>query len=121
MAHLASVAAVTHRFDEAGAWMAQALLADPLDVGVNMNLGDPMMLQRRWAEAATAQQRALELAPTHRPSQLRPAWVLAPTFEALHGDLRFEALAALPPPPLGGQVQRGFGADERLTAKAPTG
>jgi hypothetical protein len=47
--------------------------------------------------------------------------VLAPAFEALHGDLRFEALAALLPLALGGQVQRGFGADERLTAKAPTG
>lgn len=83
MVQLASVAAVTHRFDEAGAWMAQALLVDPLDVGVNMNLGDHMMLQRRWADAVQALQRALELAPTHRPSQLRLAWALALDGQAL--------------------------------------
>lgn len=77
MVQLASVAAVRGRFDEARAWIEQALLVDPLDVGVNMNLGDHLILQRRPADAVQALQRALALAPAHRPSQLRLAWALA--------------------------------------------
>ena len=77
MVQLASVAAVRHEFDEARAWIEQALLVDPLDVGVNMNLGDHMILQRRPAEAVLAFDRALELAPGHRPSRLRAAWAVA--------------------------------------------
>ncbi|MCZ2095380.1 MAG: winged helix-turn-helix domain-containing protein [Anaerolineae bacterium] len=94
MVQLASVSAVTHRFEEAHAWIGQALLVDPLDVGVNMNLGDQMMLQRRWAEAVHAFRRTLELAPGHRPTQLRLAWALAQEGQA--GAAR-DALAACGP------------------------
>jgi TolB-like protein len=56
MVQLASVAAVRGRFDEARAWIEQALLVDPLDVGVNMNLGDHLILQRCHADAVQALQ-----------------------------------------------------------------
>ncbi len=94
MVQFASVAAVTHRFDEAAAWIGHAVLLDPLDVGVNMNLGDHMMLQRRWPQAVQALQRALELAPGHRPSQLRLAWALAQDGQ---GGAARDALAACGP------------------------
>ena len=74
---LANVCAVRHDFDAASAWVEQALLLDPLDVGINMNLGDHMILQRRYADALQALRRALEVAPDHRPSRLRSCWALA--------------------------------------------
>lgn len=77
MVQMANVAAVRHEFAEAGAWIGQALLVDPLDVGVNMNLGDHMILQRRYADAVRALRQALDIAPSHRPSRLRLAWALA--------------------------------------------
>ncbi|MEJ6003503.1 winged helix-turn-helix domain-containing protein [Paucibacter soli] len=94
MVQLASVALVRHQFDEARAWIEQALLVDPLDVGVNMNFGDHMILQRRYGDAAVALQRALELAPSHRPSRLRLAWALALAGQA---DAAARALAACGP------------------------
>ncbi len=77
MVQMASVAAVRHQFGEASAWIEQALLVDPLDVGVNMNVGDHMILQRRHADAAAALRRGLQIVPGHRPSRLRLAWALA--------------------------------------------
>ncbi len=94
MVQLASVAAVRHQFDEARAWIEQALLVDPLDVGVNMNFGDHMILQRRYDDAVAALQRALELAPGHRPSLLRLTWALALAGRA---DAAAAALAACSP------------------------
>jgi len=91
MVLLASLSAVRHRFAEASAWIGQALLVDPLDVGTNMNLGDHMILQRRWSDAVGALRRALELAPGHRPSQFRLAWALA---LGSRGDAARETLAA---------------------------
>lgn len=77
MLSMANVWAVRGRFDEATAWLEQALLVDPLDVGINMNLGDHMILQRRYEAAAQALRQALQLQPRHRPSQLRLCWALA--------------------------------------------
>jgi tetratricopeptide (TPR) repeat protein len=77
MVSLANVSAVRRQFDEAGAWMDQALLVDPLDVGVNMNAGDHFILRRRYADAVRALQEALRLAPDHRPCKLRLSWALA--------------------------------------------
>ncbi len=94
MIQLASAYAVRRQFAEASAWIEQALLVDPLDVGVNMNLGDHMMLQRRWPDAARALQRTLELAPGHRPARLRLAWALACAGQA---DAAREALAGCGP------------------------
>jgi TolB-like protein/Tfp pilus assembly protein PilF len=77
MLSLANACAVRRDFAEASAWMAQALLVDPLDVGINMNMGDHLLLQGRYEEAVQALERALEIAPDHRPSGLRLAWALA--------------------------------------------
>ena len=77
MVTLANVAAVRWQFDAAQAWLGQALRIDPLDLGVTMNLGDHLILQRRPAEAAQALRRALVLDPEHEPSRLRLAWALA--------------------------------------------
>ena len=54
-----------------------ALLVDPLDVGINMNLGDHRILGRDYAGGVRALEQALEIAPGHRPSQLRLSWALA--------------------------------------------
>ncbi len=77
MVSMASVCAVRRHFAEASAWLQQALLVDPLDVGLNMNFGDHMILQRRYDAALQALHRALELAPAHRSCQLRTCWALA--------------------------------------------
>jgi TolB-like protein len=82
MLSLANVCVVRHEFDNAAGWIDQALLVDPLDVGLNMNLGDHRILRRQYGGAVQALERALELAPQHRPSQLRLGWALA-----LSGDL----------------------------------
>jgi tetratricopeptide (TPR) repeat protein len=57
--------------------MERALLVDPLDVGMNMNLGDHLMLARSFDEAAEAYRQALSLNSGHRPTRLRLAWALA--------------------------------------------
>lgn len=77
MLSLANVCAVRWQFDEAAAWMDQALLVDPLDIGINMNVGDHAILRRNFPEAVRALERALELSPGHRPCQLRLSWALA--------------------------------------------
>ncbi len=81
MLMLANLLVVQRRFDEAGRWLDQALLVDPLDVGINMNVGDHLILQHRFAEAIDALEKTLELAPGHRPTRLRLAWA-----QALAGD-----------------------------------
>jgi TolB-like protein/DNA-binding winged helix-turn-helix (wHTH) protein/Tfp pilus assembly protein PilF len=77
MLGLANACAVTARFAEAEAWMRHALECDPLDVGLNMNLGDHLILQGRFAAAAHALAAVDSLSPGHRPSLLRRAWALA--------------------------------------------
>jgi TolB-like protein len=83
MVSLANVCAVRHDFDEADAWLEQALLVDPLDVGVNMNIGDHRILQRRYLDAVSALESALALVPRHRPSELRLAWALSLSGDAV--------------------------------------
>ncbi|HSQ68488.1 MAG TPA: tetratricopeptide repeat protein [Steroidobacteraceae bacterium] len=95
MLSLANVCAVRGHFADASAWMDQALLVDPLDVGINMNMGDHLILQRRYQDAAAALRGALALSPQHRPSALRLCWALALAGEhaealALLEDLRRE-------------------------------
>ncbi len=89
MLSLANVCAVRGHFADASAWMDQALLVDPLDVGINMNMGDHLILQRRYEDAAAALRAALALSPQHRPSTFRLCWALA-----LAGE-HAEALALL--------------------------
>jgi TolB-like protein/Tfp pilus assembly protein PilF len=108
MLSLANVCAVKGESDEAGAWMDQALLVDPLDVGINMNVGDHLILRRDYEAAATALRRALVLSPEHRACRFRLAWALglagqhdeaqsllaAPGVEAA-GDLQWHEYAAM--------------------------
>ena len=77
MVSLANLCAVRRDFGEAAAWMEQALLVDPLDVGVNMNVGDHHILRRRYADAVQALGIGLTISPGHRPSQFRLCWALA--------------------------------------------
>jgi len=77
MLSLANVCAVRREFGEATAWMHQALMIDPLDVGINMNVGDHRILCRQYGEAVQALEGALAISPGHRPSQLRLSWALA--------------------------------------------
>lgn len=74
---LGNVHAVCREFEEAEEWVAQALLVDPLDVGILMNLGDHRILSGRYAAAVDALEQAQQLAPGHRPSGLRLAWAAA--------------------------------------------
>lgn len=94
MLSLANVCAVQQRFDEASGWLDQALLVDPLDVGINMNIGDHRILQRRFDDAVSALDKALALAPGHRPSLLRRCWALA---LAGHAEAADTALASIGP------------------------
>lgn len=77
MVTAANVCAQRREFAQATRWMEAARLVDPLDVGMNMNFGDHMILQRRPADAVHALHRALQIEPAHRPSKLRLAWALA--------------------------------------------
>lgn len=77
MLGLANACAVTGRFAEAEAWIRHAIQCDPLDVGLNMNHGDHLILQGRFAEAAEVLAAVDGLSPGHRPSMLRRAWALA--------------------------------------------
>jgi len=77
MVAMANVCAVRRRFAEATTWLEQALLVDPLDAGLHMNFGDHMILQHDFDAAASALRKTLEIAPGHRPSQLRLCWALA--------------------------------------------
>ena len=94
MLSLANVQAVRREFEEAEAWLAQALLVDPLDVGISMNVGDHRILSGRYRAAVEALEQAQRLSPGHRPSALRLAWAAA-----LAGipDLANDTLARLQP------------------------
>lgn len=74
---LANVNTVLGRFDDALDWVEQALLVDPLDLGIHMNRGDHLILHRRFGDAVIQLEDVLERAPGHEPSRLRLAWALA--------------------------------------------
>jgi predicted Zn-dependent protease len=94
MLSLANVQAVRREFEEAEAWLAQALLVDPLDVGISMNLGDHRILSGQYPAAVEALEQAQRLSPGHRPSALRLAWAAA---LAGNPDLANDTLARLRP------------------------
>ncbi len=79
---LANLSAINGQWEEALDWVSHARAADPLDVGVRMNEGDHLILQRRYQEAARALGDALHVAPGHEPCRLRMAWA-----RALAGDV----------------------------------
>jgi len=49
----------------------KAIAIDPLNVGILMNAGDILILQRRYGEAIRSLSQALELEPRFRPAMLR--------------------------------------------------
>ncbi|MDX1482293.1 MAG: winged helix-turn-helix domain-containing protein [Woeseiaceae bacterium] len=77
MVALANVYAVQQRFGEAMTWLERAVLVDPLDIGISMNVGDHYLLQRNFTDALTALDKALDLDADHRPSLLRRSWALS--------------------------------------------
>jgi len=74
---MANVCVVRGDFAAASSWIARAHEADPLDVGIAMNVGDHLLLQHRYHEAVQALREAVDIVADHRPSQLRLAWALA--------------------------------------------
>ena len=74
---LANVNTVLGRFGDALDWIEQALLIDPLDLGIHMNRGDHLILHRRFGDAVTQLEAVVARAPGHGPSRLRLAWALA--------------------------------------------
>ncbi|MCL4699707.1 MAG: tetratricopeptide repeat protein, partial [Burkholderiaceae bacterium] len=94
MLALANVAAVRGDFAAASAWIKQARLTDPLDVGIAMNLGDHMIFQDRYEDAVRALTAALQLVPDHRPSRLRLAWALALCGRAQQARAAMQAAAS---------------------------
>ena len=69
----ANVHAVKRRHESAQACIDRALQIDPLNVGVLMNAGDHLVLQRRYGEAVSMLQAALDLFDGFRPGCLRLA------------------------------------------------
>jgi TolB-like protein/tetratricopeptide (TPR) repeat protein len=74
---LANVNTVLGRFADALDWIDQALVVDPLDLGIHMNRGDHLILHRRFDAAVAQLEAVLARAPGHQPSRLRLAWALA--------------------------------------------
>lgn len=74
---LANVNTVLGRFDDALDWIDQALLIDPLDLGIHMNRADHLILHGRYGDAVSQLGAILARSPGHAPSQLRMAWALA--------------------------------------------
>lgn len=73
----ANVNLVSGRYEQSQALVDKAVLSDPLNVGLLMNAGDLLILQRRYGEAIQCLSQALELEPGMRPACLRMALAYA--------------------------------------------
>jgi len=69
----ADVNLVNGHYEKSQAQVDQAIAIDPLNVGVLMNAGDILILQRRYGEAIKCLRQALELESRFRPVCLRLA------------------------------------------------
>ncbi|HEX2138649.1 MAG TPA: winged helix-turn-helix domain-containing protein [Woeseiaceae bacterium] len=78
--------------------LGQALAMDPLNPGLNMNLGDFLMLERRYPEAVTALERALDLFPESAPMRYRLVLALALGGEHARAARELDTLAATADP-----------------------
>ena len=74
---MANLSAARRDADGALAWLGHALAVNPLDTGLNMNLGDHLLLRSEFAEASDQFRKTLVMDPTHTPSRLRLAWSVA--------------------------------------------
>lgn len=70
---LANIHQVRRRHEKAQACIDRALEIDPLNIGILMNAGDHLILQRRFGEASTVLASALEIERSFRPACLRLA------------------------------------------------
>jgi tetratricopeptide (TPR) repeat protein len=74
-----------------------ALRLDPLDLGINMNVGDFLVFDGRFEEAATALERLLRINPHFLPGHLRLAKALAFAGDRKGAQVELDILAASAP------------------------
>ena len=79
---LANICSARKDLEGALGWLQQALISNPLDIGLNMNVGDHLVLNGKYPAAVAQLRKTLELDSRHTPSRLRLAWALA-----LDGDV----------------------------------
>lgn len=77
----ANVNLVNGNYEKSQSLVDRAIHTDPLNIGVLMNAGDLLILQRRYGEAIICLSQALELQSVFRPACLRLALA-----QALHGQ-----------------------------------
>jgi tetratricopeptide (TPR) repeat protein len=69
----ANVNLVNGNYEKSQQQVDKAIIIDPLNVGILMNAGDILILQRRYGEAIRSLSQAMELEPNFRPACLRLA------------------------------------------------
>jgi TolB-like protein/tetratricopeptide (TPR) repeat protein len=69
----ANIHLVRNRYEQAQACIARAMEIDPLNIGLLMNAGDHLILQRRFPEAIGVLHSALDIESRFRPGCLRLA------------------------------------------------
>jgi len=77
----ASVNLVSGYYEKSQSLVDRAIATDPLNIGILMNAGDLLILQRRYGEAINCLSQSLELQGGFRPALLRLALA-----QALHGQ-----------------------------------
>jgi len=102
MAHLAygDLLWIFGRGEAALDHMWKAVRVDPLDLGMNMNLGDFLMFAGRFAESAAQHRRGLEFNPDFIPSRVRLARVLALAGDGKGALAELDRLQAAAPRPI---------------------
>lgn len=73
----ANLQLVQGHYEQSQVLVDRAVASDPLNVGLLMNAGDLLILQRRFGEAAQCLSQALEIEPAMRPARLRLALAFA--------------------------------------------
>ncbi len=73
----ADLCAIQRRFNENRRAIKRALACDPLNIGLNMNAGDFLILERCYGEAIVQLENTLDLAPSYVPGRLRLAFAMA--------------------------------------------
>ena len=109
----ANVNLVKGSYEKSQCFVDIAIRTDPLNVGVLMNAGDLLILQRRYGEAIKSLMQALELEPGFRPACLRLA--LAYSLHGQHQEATTKLRAALR---LGGEDAQFFEYQAMIRAQA---
>jgi len=95
---LADLLAITGRHAEAVTEMEIGRALGPHDVGLNMNLGDHLILARRWDEGIAQHRRTVEMEPGFRRGHLRLARACAQAGRMAEAGAALEAAQALAGP-----------------------